>query len=216
MKLRDFGKKWALGIATVTTLVGTAAFVAPAVTTSAAQIYMDGTPTAGFNSAALPNLNSIRPFNGVTTVEAGTKLAPVDGHGAANLQKHVGVKNAGFPVVGIAADGRQEYYQLEAGAETAYVSAKAAGLVKIGTIHVNYPAKYGIQIWTAQHTAVKTSNGKAKKLPGQTNWNVYGILYKTKNGKADTVYYDLGGDQYIDRSYCTFHPNATFKAVFSE
>ncbi|WP_155287707.1 SLAP domain-containing protein [Lacticaseibacillus zhaodongensis] len=78
---------------------------------------------------------------------------------------------------------------------------------RMGTIHVNYPAGYGIQIWTksgkpVKYNAVEAKKthhkvGSAKKLMGQTNWKVFTNTYKA-NG---TTYYNLGGDQYIDANY---------------
>lgn len=79
-----------------------------------------------------------------------------------------------------------------------YVRASDVTLRRYGTAHVNYNKHYGIQIWTAKHTTVKNSNGSSKKLPGQTNWKVYGK--STIQGKT---YYNLGGDQYIDAHYVT-------------
>lgn len=79
-----------------------------------------------------------------------------------------------------------------------YVRASDVTLRRYGTAHVNYNKHYGIQIWTAKHAIVKNSNGSAKKLPGQSNWKVYGKA--TIQGKT---YYNLGGDQYIDAHYVT-------------
>ena len=78
-----------------------------------------------------------------------------------------------------------------------YVRATDVTLRKYGTAHVNYNRNYGIQIWTGDHKAIKTSYG-SKTLMGQTNWNVFGKV--TIGGKT---YYNLGGNQFIDARYVT-------------
>ena len=77
-----------------------------------------------------------------------------------------------------------------------FVEASQMKLKKMDTAHVNYNKHYGIQIWTALHNVVKNPNGTAKKLKGQTNWNIYGA--GIIGGKT---YINLGGDQYIDGNY---------------
>ncbi|WP_155286813.1 SLAP domain-containing protein [Lacticaseibacillus zhaodongensis] len=81
---------------------------------------------------------------------------------------------------------------------SSYVRSSDVTVRKYGTAHVNYNRHYGIQIWTARHQIGKNLYGSAKKLPGQTNWKVYGKA--TIDGNT---YYNLGGDQYIDAHYVT-------------
>ncbi|WP_155287404.1 SLAP domain-containing protein [Lacticaseibacillus zhaodongensis] len=85
----------------------------------------------------------------------------------------------------------------------------------LGAIKINYNKNYGIQVWTKEgkmvrfndvdaaswnkaHPKTKVKVGDPKKLTGQTTWKVFNDTY-TAHG---TTYYNLGGDQYIDASYC--------------
>jgi len=87
-----------------------------------------------------------------------------------------------------------------------YVKNSEIKLLPIGKGHVNYNKHYGIQIWTSTHRAVLNKNKKAKKLPGQSNWNIYGLYtLMSKDGSKNLGnYYNLGGDQYISAKYISF------------
>ncbi|WP_155286843.1 hypothetical protein [Lacticaseibacillus zhaodongensis] len=80
-----------------------------------------------------------------------------------------------------------------------------------GTAHIKGSKKYGIQVWTRAGKPVrygateakKTGHkvGELKKLFGQSNWKIFNATYKADG----TTYYSLGGDQYIDANYVSFH-----------
>lgn len=72
--------------------------------------------------------------------------------------------------------------------------AKPVPLRAVGTVH--YVPGYGIQVWTQKHGFVYNADGSKKKLAHGTSWKVFSQM----NIKG-TVYYNLGGDQWMDANY---------------
>lgn len=108
----------------------------------------------------------------------------------------VAQKGGNFEISGIFNFKGMDFYRV---GDNQFLPGKMVTLVKRGVAHVNYNKHYGIQIWTALHNPVLNKNGSAKKLKGQTNWNVYGAA--DIGGK---LFYNLGGDQFISGDYVTF------------
>ncbi|WP_155286355.1 SLAP domain-containing protein [Lacticaseibacillus zhaodongensis] len=82
----------------------------------------------------------------------------------------------------------------------AEVSAEANTTAKSGIATINYVPGYGIQVWHADSTMVLNSDGSAKKLMNGTQWKIFN--QRIVDGHT---YYGLGGDQWIDSSYVSFH-----------
>ena len=104
-----------------------------------------------------------------------------------------------------ATDGNLDYYYQ---ALRYLYGRKTSGSIA-GTAHVAYNKHYGIQIWTKSGKPVRYNAteaqkfhhkpGDAKKLMGQTDWKIFANTYQA-NG---TIYFNLGGNQYIDARYVT-------------
>lgn len=133
-------------------------------------------------------------YKGVAVTKRAASLYSINGANLAKTSKTL-KKNTAWRISALVSLNGVDYYQV---GTNQYLSSKDASFRRTGTAHVNYNKHYGIQIWTATHGFVKNANGSAKKLPGQTNWKVFGKA--VINGKT---YYNLGGDQYIDAAYVT-------------
>jgi hypothetical protein len=131
-------------------------------------------------------------YKGVAVTKRAASLYSINGANLAKTSKTL-KKNTAWRISALVSLNGVDYYQV---GTNQYLSSKDASFRRTGTAHVNYNKQYGIQIWTATHGFVKNANGSAKKLPGQTNWKVFGKA--VINGKT---YYNLGGDQYIDAAY---------------
>ncbi|WP_155286893.1 SLAP domain-containing protein [Lacticaseibacillus zhaodongensis] len=130
--------------------------------------------------------------------------------------------NFGAPSVSAAAIDKAAAVAVKAlndAAGMAFTNGGIKGSSQVGVAKINYPAGYGIQIWTKDGKAVRynskeaattTVNGKAvktgdaKKLPGQKSFKVFAVDGQKTVTMNGTTYYNLGGDQYIDAAYVTF------------
>lgn len=133
-------------------------------------------------------------YKGVAVIKRAASLYSINGANLAKTSKTL-KKNTAWKISALVSLNGVDYYQV---GTNQYLSSKDASFRRTGTAHVNYNKHYGIQIWTATHGFIKNANGSAKKLPGQTNWKVFGKA--VING---STYYNLGGDQYIDAAWVT-------------
>ncbi|WP_155286322.1 SLAP domain-containing protein [Lacticaseibacillus zhaodongensis] len=149
-------------------------------------------------------------FRGVATIAKGGAVVYDGNFQATSRVLSAGTNWKSFAVV-IGKDGR-EYYDL-GGNQYVLVSAvslavktktPAAATSKAQTklhaiAHINYVPGYGIQVWHGDFkTMARNADGSLKKLGDQTNWKVFGVV--TDKGH---VFYNLGGDQFIDAAYVT-------------
>jgi uncharacterized protein YkwD len=147
-----------------------------------------------YHTATVGVVNSDIAYTGVATMKRAASMYTRKADNTFSKAKSL-KKNSAWKISRVAVIDGTSYYCIGG---KSYVRASDVSLRRYGTAHVNYNKHYGIQIWTAKHTTVKNPNGTAKKLPGQTNWKVYGKA--TIQGQT---YYNLGGDQYIDAHYVT-------------
>lgn len=114
-------------------------------------------------------------------------------------------KGTNWKVFKVATDGEGHVFYNVGGSQ--YVSAndvKMSGtsndtLAFKGVASIKYVPGYSIQVWGKNLTnQAKNANGSRKMLKNGTSWKVFGMT--SHNGH---VYYNLGGNQYIDASYAT-------------
>ncbi|WP_155287373.1 SLAP domain-containing protein [Lacticaseibacillus zhaodongensis] len=70
---------------------------------------------------------------------------------------------------------------------------------KTGKVTVKYVPGSGVQIWNRALKPLKNANGTLKKAKNGTSWKTFGYVFID-----DELYYNLGGDQYIDGQYVSF------------
>lgn len=229
-KMIESGKKWAFGLLAAATLVSTGAATLLTVSTPANNVNA-AIITTGRVKGSLGNVKrTIKFVDASDGQEIGSKVYTLhngdfidiatevpNGYAYDWLQRDWDKNTAANGYIDGGIPGFDTYTVNDKVDQptvlTALVKQVGPGHL-LGTIKVNYPAQYGIQIWTRDGKAVKYSRtdaayynkthknskvkaGDAKKLAGQSSWKVFGSVLHA-NG---TIYYNLGGDQYIDSAY---------------
>ncbi|WDF82866.1 SLAP domain-containing protein [Lacticaseibacillus pabuli] len=192
---------------------GTTSTTTPAGTTGSTYTPAPATTTAATPATTKPaTVTPVQKANGVTikAVAKTTKVTPVvDDNFKATSHKLA--KNSSWKVSGVTiAPNGDVFYKVGANqfirADAANLTMNAGqslsgnGSIKVKKIAtIKYVPGYGIQVWKNDFkTVVKNADGSKKKLNDKTSWKVSGIVKHDGH-----VFYNLGGNQYIDASYAT-------------